>query len=91
MTNSRTGNPEDVSEQSYWERDMGERHVVHDRTTGEWKVLGASTGAAESIASNQADAIDEASRELHRSGGGTVLIHGLGGTVQEQRTVLPDD
>jgi hypothetical protein len=69
---------------------MGERHIVHDPREGGWKVVGSSTGATESHNATQSDAIDEACHELQHSGGGEVLIHGLGGGVQDRRTVQPE-
>jgi hypothetical protein len=69
---------------------MGERHIVPDRGSGGWKVIGPSTGATECHTECQADAIDEACAQLRRAGGGTVLIHGLTGRVQNRKTVAPE-
>ncbi len=68
---------------------MGERHVVRDRTTGGWKIVGAHTGATEQHTDNQEDAIQAACDQLERADGGEVLIHGLDGTVRNRRTIIP--
>ncbi len=70
---------------------MDERHVVPDRGGGQaWKIVGAGTGATESHATSQSAAIEEACSELADAGGGEVVIHGLNGTVQDTRTVSPE-
>ncbi|SFE58170.1 hypothetical protein SAMN04487819_11744 [Actinopolyspora alba] len=66
---------------------MGQRHVVPGGGGGGWKVVGAATGSTESSTDTQADAIDEARRQLESSDGGEILIHGIDGSVRDRRTV----
>lgn len=66
---------------------MGERHVLPGSGGGGWKVVGAATGSTESSTNNQADAIDEARKQLEYDGGGEILIHGIDGSVRDRRTV----
>ncbi|RCW46205.1 uncharacterized protein DUF2188 [Halopolyspora algeriensis] len=69
---------------------MSERHVVPDRATGGgWKVVGAGSDGTEPQTDTQADAIDEAERELRHNGGGELLIHGINGQVCDKRLVQP--
>ncbi|ASU79652.1 DUF2188 domain-containing protein [Actinopolyspora erythraea] len=68
---------------------MGQRHVVPGGGGGGWKVVGAATGSTESSTSTQADAIDEARKQLEDSDGGEILIHGVDGSVRDRRTVQP--
>ena len=68
---------------------MSERHVVYDHGEGDWKVIGASSGATESRNKTQAGAIAEGEAEARRTGGGEVLIHGIDGKVHDKRIVEP--
>ncbi|NYH79972.1 hypothetical protein FHR84_003321 [Actinopolyspora biskrensis] len=66
---------------------MAQRHVVPGNGGGGWKVVGTATDSAESSTSTQADAIDEARRQLEDTDGGEILIHGVDGSVRDRRTI----
>ncbi|PRW64724.1 DUF2188 domain-containing protein [Actinopolyspora mortivallis] len=68
---------------------MTQRHVVPGGGGGGWKVVDATTDSAQSKTNTQADAIDEARRQLENSDGGEILIHGIDGSVRDRRTVQP--
>lgn len=52
-------------------------------------MVGAGSEGAGSQTATQADAIDEAERELRHNGGGELLIHGINGQVCDKRLVRP--
>jgi hypothetical protein len=66
-----------------------QRHVVHDRESGKWRVVAPHAERASALTDTQAQAIDRAREILHNQGGGELVIHGLDGQIRGKDTIPP--
>ncbi|CAM04154.1 uncharacterized protein DUF2188 [Saccharopolyspora erythraea NRRL 2338] len=64
------------------------RHVTPHPDQG-WQVTD-SHGQCTAMYGSQQDCLARANVDLHRGGGGELVIHGRDGRVQDRRTIVPE-
>ncbi len=67
---------------------MSTRHVrPDDSDRGGWVVATAESGSVEYRTTTQGEAVEQARNALLAQGGGTMVVHGVDGSVREERSV----